>query len=58
VRQGDDQWFDLVKWVLFAMLNAEELGVSSKTIDDALKSKQPEIRRCWGLTEATVSSSA
>src|SRR5437868_4402726 len=32
VRHGDDQWFDIVKWVHFGMLNAEELGVSSKTI--------------------------
>jgi general L-amino acid transport system substrate-binding protein len=52
VRHGDDQWFDVVKWVLFAMLNAEELGVSSKTIDEALKSKQPEIRRMLGLDGA------
>ena len=49
VRHGDDQWFDVVKWVNFAMLNAEELGVSSKSIDDALKSNQPEIRRLLGL---------
>jgi general L-amino acid transport system substrate-binding protein len=49
VRHGDDQWFDVVKWVLFAMLNAEELGVSSKTLNEALKSKQPEIRRLLGL---------
>ena len=49
VRHGDDQWFDVVKWVLFAMLNAEELGVSSKTLNEALKSKQPEIRRMLGL---------
>jgi general L-amino acid transport system substrate-binding protein len=49
VRHGDDQWFDVVRWVLFAMLNAEELGVSSKTVDEALKSKQPEIRRLLGL---------
>jgi general L-amino acid transport system substrate-binding protein len=49
VRHGDDQWFDIVKWTIFAMLNAEELGVSSKTIDDALKSNQPEIRRLLGL---------
>src|SRR3982074_847333 len=45
VRQGDSQWLTLVKGVQFAMLNAEELGVSSKTIDDALKSSQPEIKR-------------
>jgi general L-amino acid transport system substrate-binding protein len=52
VRHGDDQWFDVVKWVLFAMLNAEELGISSKTLDEALKSKQPEIRRVLGLEGA------
>jgi general L-amino acid transport system substrate-binding protein len=39
VRHGDDQWFDIVKWVHYAMINAEELGVSQKTIDDAQKSK-------------------
>ena len=48
VRHGDDQWFDLIKWVHFAMLNAEELGVSSKTIDEALKSDKPDIRRLVG----------
>jgi general L-amino acid transport system substrate-binding protein len=32
VRHGDDQWFDLVKWTHFAMINAEELGVSQKTL--------------------------
>jgi general L-amino acid transport system substrate-binding protein len=49
VRQGDDQWFDVVKWTHFAMLNAEELGVSSKNIDEGLKSSQPEIRRLLGV---------
>jgi general L-amino acid transport system substrate-binding protein len=49
VRRGDDQWFTLVKWVHFAMLNAEELGVSSKNINDALKSNVPEIRRLLGI---------
>src|SRR5436190_470377 len=49
VRHGDDQWFDIVKWTHFAMLNAEELGISSKTVDDALKSNQPEIRRLLGI---------
>ncbi len=52
VRHGDDQWFDIVKWVHFAMLNAEELGVSQKTIDEALKSNQPEIRRLVGAEGA------
>src|SRR6266540_326560 len=49
VRHGDDQWFDVVKWTLFVMLNAEELGVSSRNIDEALKSNQPEIRRLLGV---------
>ena len=49
VRHGDDQWFDVVKWTLFAMLNAEELGISSKNVDEALKSNQPEIRRLLGV---------
>jgi hypothetical protein len=49
VRHGDDQWFDVVKWTLFVMLNAEELGISSKNVDEALKSNQPEIRRLLGV---------
>jgi len=49
VRHGDDQWFDIVKWTHFGMLNAEELGVSSKNVDEALKSGQPEIRRLLGV---------
>jgi general L-amino acid transport system substrate-binding protein len=52
VRHGDDQWFDVVKWVHFAMLNAEELGVSSKNLEDALKSNMPEVRRLLGLEGA------
>jgi general L-amino acid transport system substrate-binding protein len=42
VRHGDDQWFDVVKWTLYAMLNAEELGISSKNVDEALKSNRLE----------------
>ena len=34
VRHGDDQWFDIVKWVLFAMINAEELGITQKNVDE------------------------
>jgi general L-amino acid transport system substrate-binding protein len=52
VRHGDDQWFDVVKWVHFGMLNAEELGVSQKTLNDALKSNQPEIKRLLGTEGA------
>ena len=49
VRQGDQQWFNLVKWTHFAMIDAEEFGVSSKTIDEAMKSKKPDIQRLVGL---------
>jgi general L-amino acid transport system substrate-binding protein len=52
VRRGDDQWMTLIKWVQFAMLDAEELGISSKNIDEMLKSPQPEIKRLLG-TEGT-----
>ena len=48
VRHGDDQWLDVVRWVHYAMLNAEELGVTSKNIDEALKSNMPEIKRLVG----------
>jgi general L-amino acid transport system substrate-binding protein len=48
VRHGDDQWFDIVKWTLFAMINAEELAISSKNLDEALKSTNPEIKRFVG----------
>jgi general L-amino acid transport system substrate-binding protein len=48
VRHGDDQWFDIVKWVLFAMVNAEELGITSKNIDDMMKSTNPAIKRFVG----------
>ena len=48
VRQGDDQWFDLTKWVYFAMLNAEELGINSKNIDQMAASNNPEIKRLLG----------
>src|ERR1700752_4004171 len=48
VRQGDDQWFNLVRWTLYALINAEELGVKSTTIDDALKPPSPDIRRLVG----------
>jgi general L-amino acid transport system substrate-binding protein len=48
VRHGDDQWFDIVKWVFFAMINAEELGITSKNTDEMVKSTNPEIKRFVG----------
>ena len=49
VRQGDDGWFNIVRWSFFAMVNAEDLGVTSKNIDDLKKSDNPNIRRLLGL---------
>ena len=48
VRHGDDQWFDIVKWVHFAMLNAEEAGISQKTLNDMMKSESPDAKRLLG----------
>jgi general L-amino acid transport system substrate-binding protein len=48
VRQGDDQWFNIVRWVHFAMLNAEELNINSGNVDEQLKSENPEIKRLLG----------
>jgi len=50
VRHGDDQWFDIVKWSLFAMINAEEMGLTSKNIDQYLDSKNPAIQRFVGAS--------
>jgi general L-amino acid transport system substrate-binding protein len=45
VRQGDDQWFSIVKWTYYALLTAEELGVNSKNVDEMKTSTNPEIQR-------------
>jgi general L-amino acid transport system substrate-binding protein len=48
VRQGDDQWMTVVKWTLFAMLDAEELGITSKNIDQMMTSTNPDVKRFVG----------
>jgi general L-amino acid transport system substrate-binding protein len=48
VRQGDDQWFNIVRWVHFVMLNAEELNINKGNVDEQLKSDNPEIKRLLG----------
>lgn len=49
VRHGDDQWLDIVKWSLFAMLEAEEFGVTSENVDDLkANSDNPGIKRLLG----------
>ena len=48
VRQGDDQWFNLVKWTHFAMVNAEELGITSANAEEMKNSENPAIKRVLG----------
>jgi general L-amino acid transport system substrate-binding protein len=50
VRQGDEEWFDIVRWSLFAMLNAEELGITSANVEETAKTtKNPDIARLLGV---------
>jgi len=49
VRAGDEQWFRIIRWVHFVMLDAEELGVTQGNADASLKSDVPEIRRLLGV---------
>jgi general L-amino acid transport system substrate-binding protein len=48
VRHGDDQWFDIAKWVQYALVTAEELGVTQANVDEQLKSTNPDVRRLLG----------
>lgn len=49
VRSGDDQWLNIVKWVLFATIQAEALGVSQENVDASLASTNPDVRRLLGV---------
>jgi general L-amino acid transport system substrate-binding protein len=51
VRHGDNQWKDIVNYSVLAMINAEELGITSKNVDEMLKSTDPKIMRFLGVTE-------
>ncbi len=48
VRQGDDQWFNIVKWTHYATVAAEEAGVTSKNVDEKLKDPNPDVKRLLG----------
>lgn len=48
VRQGDDRWFNIVRWTLFVLLEAEEAGVTKDTVEAGLTSKNPATRRLLG----------
>ena len=50
VRHGDNQFADIVRWAFFAMIEAEEYGITSKNVDEMLKSDNPAIKRILGVT--------
>ncbi len=50
VRHGDDQWFDIVKWAIYATMEAEEKGVTSANVDEAKNSTDPTVMRLVGVT--------
>jgi general L-amino acid transport system substrate-binding protein len=51
VRHGDNQWKDIVNWSVLALIEAEELGITSQNVDQMLKSTDPQIMRFLGVTE-------
>ncbi len=53
VRQGDDQWFDIVSWVGYAMVNAEEFGITQANVDEMKNSPNPDIKRFLGVEADT-----
>jgi general L-amino acid transport system substrate-binding protein len=50
VRHGDNQWKDIVNYSVLAMINAEEMGITSKNVDEMLKSKDPKVQRFLGVS--------
>ena len=51
VRRGDDEWFAIAKWVLFAAIQAEESGVSSANVDEMMESTDPNVQRLLGVSD-------
>ena len=50
VRHGDNQFADIVRWAQYAMIEAEEYGITSQNVDEMLKSENPSIKRILGVT--------
>ena len=50
VRHGDEEWNDIVRWVVYALIEAEEKGITQKNVDDMAKSDDPNIKRMLGVT--------
>lgn len=54
VRHGDDQWFDVVKWVVFGLFEAEEFGITSENVGEAMDSQNPSVQRILGVDPSAV----
>ena len=54
VRQGDDQWFNIVSWTAYAMVNAEEFGITQKNVDEMKNSANPDIKRFLGAEQGST----
>ena len=52
VRRGDDEWFTIVKWMLYALIEAEEKGVTSQNVDEMKSSQDPAVQRLLGVSGA------
>ena len=50
VRQGDEEWYDIVSWTVFAMIGAEEKGITSANVDAMTRSDDPEVQRMLGVS--------
>lgn len=50
VRRGDDEWFSIVKWMVYGLIEAEEKGITSKNVDEMKSSKDPVIQRLLGVS--------
>src|SRR6185503_3794342 len=50
VRHGDEEWRDIVTWVVYALIEAEEKGITQKNVDEMAKSEAPDIKRMLGTT--------
>ena len=50
MRHGDEQWHDIIDWVVYALFEAEEKGITQKNVDEMTKSEDPSIKRMLGVT--------
>ena len=50
MRHGDEQWHDIIDWVVYALFEAEEKGITQRNVDEMTKSEDPSIKRMLGVT--------